>query len=466
MDPLIATHGDAVLEFANLVAHPAANEPVLRFRVSSHLLAETSPIFARMFSGHSDSHHLDDLDGISDLLPPPPTRFVCKDGSEVRLYRMPQLEVNRLRSMELLLHAAHMHNELVPREVGFDQLVAVAECCMHYKCTSPLEMVVEHRWLPQWMYRGAEDMPDGLLVISYAFGVRQLFTRMSKAAILNLVDEADLRSKPWPQKTKDKIWAMRCAKVAQVHACCIGAIQEYIQAPSRGADAVPERTSAALLGSRPAMALTSPPRCPKGNHGCDAANLGWMMLAFNEMDILPQVLHHSVLLHLPEPEPRARSLAQMIDVLRRMPIPAFPVHRGGVCDPTLAFRAAIADVYDSVAGLTLHDVSGKSHGWALSKHQRGEPQSAPEAGLGRMAAHDEAYGVVQELPNGVRLQILKGLDDVDDLQAAARTNRSFYQTYQDHEAELVRKFLRPDRVPKGGGGDERSDRRQGAQGAR
>ncbi len=44
LDHTITPRGDAVLEFAN----PSMEwKPVLRFRVSSHMLAETSPIFAR-----------------------------------------------------------------------------------------------------------------------------------------------------------------------------------------------------------------------------------------------------------------------------------------------------------------------------------------------------------------------------------------------------------------------------------
>lgn len=404
-----------------------------------------------MFSGHAASLYLHEAEDIAEQLPPPPTRYICKDGSEVKLYRMPQHEVNRLGSMEVLLYAAHQHNDMVPREPSFDQFVAIAECSMRYKSTSPLEMIVEHKWLPQWMHKGADDMADGLVAISYAFGVRQLFTRMSKSVILDLVDEKDLRSKPWPQKIKDKIWAVRCAKVAQVYACCTSTIQEYIHSPARNPGAEPKRISPAALGSlmrdratppRPAVTLTGSSRCPKGNLGCDAANLGWMMLALNEMDLLPQIVRPSMMLHLPEADPRPRSLAQMIDMLRRMPSPAFPVHRSGVCDPGPPFRTAIADIYDSIAGLTLYDISGKSHGWALSKREMDEPQSAVETGLERMAAHDRASTVAHELPDGVRLQILDELHDVDDLQAAARIDRSFYQTYQGHEGGLVRKFLR------------------------
>lgn len=446
-----------MLEFANIGSEASHSDPVLRFRVSSYMLAETSPIFARMFSGHASSLQLHEAEDIGPQLPPAPTPYICKDGSEVKLYRMPQHEVNRLQSLEIFMHAAHMHNELVPREVSFEQFVAIAECSMRYKSTSPLEMVVEHRWLPQWMHRGADDMPDGVLVISYAFGARQLFTRMSKSAILNLVDEKDLQSKPWPQKIKDKIWAVRCAKLAQIHSCCTNAIQEYIRPPIRDsskepeAHPPPEMTSLQTPAAPPTYAttLTSSPRCPKGSHSCDATNLGWMMLIFNEMNLLPHILQPAVLSHMPVGEQLSRSLAQMVETLRMMPSPASPIHRGGVCDPSPAFRTAIADIYNSVTGLTLHDISAKSHGWALSKHRMLDPQTIPATGLSRMAASDDNYTVATEFPDSIRLQILGEVDDLSDLHAAAQINKGFYETYQTHELTLMRHILRADRFRNG-----------------
>ncbi|KAF4464129.1 hypothetical protein FALBO_9042 [Fusarium albosuccineum] len=444
----ISPRGDAILEFANNGPECGINDPVFRFRVSSYMLAETSPIFARMFSGHSSSLHLYDDDDISVMLPSPPTKYICKDGTEVKLYRMPQVELNRLNSLEILLHAAHMHNEMVPREITFEQFVAIAECCMRYKSTSPLELVVEHRWMPQWMHKGADDMPDGLLVISYAFGLRQLFSRMSKTTILNLVDEKELQSKPWPQKIKDKIWAVRCAKVAQVHDCCANAIQEYLRIPthtsiepSEGPSEPRASFSSDIL---PTTILTSTPRCPKGSHWCDATNLGWLMLVYNEMNLLPHVMRPNVLSHLPESKPPATSLAQIVDSLRRIPAPPTPVHQG-VCDPGPAFRSAINDIYNSVLGLTLYDISGKSHGWALSKHREREPQTQLNKGLNRMAAADPGYSVATEFPEIIRLRVMCQLDELDDLHTAAMINRAYYETYKRHELYLMRNILRMDR---------------------
>jgi hypothetical protein len=449
----IAPRGDAVLEFANLGPDATGNEPALRFRVSSALLAETSPIFARLFSGHASSLYLHEADDINDLLPPPPVLYFCDDGSEVKLYRMPQQEFNQYGSLEILLHAAHMHNDKVPRDVSFEQFVSIAECSLRFKSTSPLEMVVEHRWLPQWMHKGADDMPDGLLIISYAFGLRQLFTRMSKSAILNLADEKDLHSKPWPKKIKDKVWAVRCAKVDQLYASCGNTIQEYIRPPAHDSSSeINQHISLSDLDShltspiQPAMMLTSTPRCPKGNHWCDASNLGWMMLVYNELGLLPTIVQPSIMSHVPNIHPPSKSLAQMMETLRSTPSPPAPLHPGSVCDPVPAFRAAIADIYNSVTGLTLFDISGKSHGWALSKHKVSEPQLLLTAGLNRMAAHEKIHSVVTEFPEEIRLQILGEMEDLEDLQAAARISRAFYETYKRNELQLMRNILRADRI--------------------
>lgn len=447
----ISERGDAILEFANVHAGCSPDDPVLRFRVSSYVLAETSPIFARMFSGHGSSLHLHEAEDITVQLPPPPSKYYCKDKTEAWLYRMPQRETNHLKSLETLLHAAHMHNGDVPRDISFDTFVAIAECSIRYKSTSPLELMVEHRWLPQWMHRGADDMPDGLLIISYAFGSRGLFSRMSKSAILHLVDEKDLQSKPWPQKIKDKIWAVRSAKIAQLHDCCTATLQEYTKPPTRepAVAAEPEEPPPTIWGSlgaaavpNPTLALTTTPRCPKGSHWCDATNLGWLMMIFNNMNMLPTIMRSKALTGEPELPLADKSLAQIVDLLRLLPSPPAPVHRGGVCDPIPSFRTAVADIYNSVTGLTLFDISGKSHGWALSKHAMSEPQSQAATGLGRMAAPDASYTVATEFPDSILKQILGEITDIRDLHSTACVNRAFYETYKTYELELMRHILR------------------------
>ncbi|KAG6028795.1 hypothetical protein E4U40_000808 [Claviceps sp. LM458 group G5] len=464
---IMSPQGDAMLEFANHATGPSPRvDPVLRFRVSSRALADTSPIFARMFSGRSSSLHVHEAEDIQPCLPPSPTPYMCEDGTEAQLYRMPQYEINRLQSFEVLMHAAHMHTELVPNTVSFERFVAIAECSLRYKSTAPLERVVQESWLPQWLHRGT-DMPDGLLVISYAFGIRELFTRMSKRMILSLVDEKDLQTRPWPQKIRDKIWAVRCAKLDQIYACCTGIILEYLPRPTHQANISAESdhqppsntattTSPTMTATTPLFTL--PSRCPRGSHGCDAANLGWLLLNFNEMHLLPHILQPSLLSHSrshTSPKPPPRSLAHTIDISRKMPSPVVsPMHHSGICDPSLAFRAAIDDIHSSIHGLTLHDISGKSHGWALSKDRIGDPQIVPTMGLRRMAAGDERPCAVVatefEFPDAVRVRILAQVDDLGDLRALARMNRAFFETYKRWEVWLVRRFLQ--RGVQGGGG--------------
>ncbi|KAK1656148.1 hypothetical protein BDP81DRAFT_414274 [Colletotrichum phormii] len=481
----VAPRGDAVLEFANIGAGETEALPVLRYRVSSFLLAETSPIFERMFTEHAHIEVHDDED-LTTQLAAPPTPYICPDGTEAKLYRMPQLELDREQALTILLHAAHMHNDQIPREVTFEQLVALAEVCLRYRCTSPLELFVEHRWLPQWIHRGSEAMPKGWLLISYVFGFRQLFTRMSKTVILNLVDEEELEGMEWPRRIKDKVWGVRGAKMAQVEECCVSTIREYLRPGCRGGggggavpshqagDRVPGSTSSSEVTSAtttaanvvPALMFTGTPRCPKGSHGCDATNLGWLMLIYGELELLPTIMNPSVLGHLAggdgsqqqQYSPPRRSLAQLVDLLRTIASPPLAVHKGGVCDPAPAFRAAINDIYNSVSGLTLHDVSGRAHGWGLSRHRSTQPQAVLHRGLRSFSdgkkkknldfqleqerEQEMEKGKVLERSDAVRLLVLERcVDSVEDLRAAAMVNRRFYETFRENEAVLMGRFV-------------------------
>lgn len=535
-DYVIAPRGNAVLEFANTGGY---DTPLLRFRVSSHMLAETSPIFEAVFGGQfSHPRILDrDLRELDGQVPREPPRSVtCADGSSVKLYSMPQLELNKEEALTILLHAAHMQNDKVPREVSFAQFTAIAEVCLKYQCSSPLELFVEHRWLPAWMHKATEQQPDGILLISYAFGLRRLFTRMSKTAILNIVDEEELRAKPWPHAMKEKIWAVRNAKMAQVYTACVGAVQEYFRPTGQasgddGAGANnrgqrvgagfspfddPPRTSSLLRTSsylpNPSLpsyvslfSLTSTPRCPKGDHWCDATSLGWLLLILNELQLIWTIINPSV---LPDAQGQhsqpPRSLAQLLDVLRSVPSPPHPAHPGStVCDPAPSFRAAVNDVYNSISGLTLFDVDGKRHGWGLSKHRLNEPQTIQNVSLGKfnklsldgLSVRDEAVAPAQAPNQDTRgilrmdtedclpdndtesdttggeqevkevytadatqwyqpspppafapdealcLRIMRHADTFDDLHALALVSRAFYAAFKKNELALMRPLV-------------------------
>ncbi|KAH8662326.1 hypothetical protein BX600DRAFT_466187 [Xylariales sp. PMI_506] len=426
----ISPRGDSILEFANKTSE---DYPVFRFRVSSHMLAETSPIFAIMFGDDELTRDVDTETACS--LPPPPSQYVSRAKPEAKLYRMPQLELNAHGSLETLLHAAHLHNDMVPREIEYEKFVALAEVCMRYQCTSPVELSVEHRWLPQWVHKATEDMPDGLLLVTYAFGLRRLFTRLSKTVIMNITDEHELDSKPWPRKIKEKVWAIRTAKVDQVYACCSNILQEYILSPSTTDLSAPRQVGDQASGLLP----TSKPRCPKGSHACDAAALGWLMLLFNEMHILTQIMTFPAL--GPDSTLPKRSLNQLVDSLRFMASPP-QVHRG-VCDYAPAFRSSINDIYNSLSGITLADVSGK-HGWALSRHKSLSPQPVLTFPAARRLADADAAKRARE---NVALQVLQHLDNLDDVYNAAIVDTAFFRAFKSNELAILKGLIRKADVP-------------------
>lgn len=139
---------------------------------------------------------------------PRPQTVPLPDGgiTTANLYAMPQHETNAHDALAILLHAAHLRTDRVPRSpADFVQFVAVAEACLRYRCAQPLRVVVEHCWLPAWVHRAwAGDRPDRLLVISYAFGLPRLFARASKSAVLDVVDEEELAAKRLPRTVKER----------------------------------------------------------------------------------------------------------------------------------------------------------------------------------------------------------------------------------------------------------------------
>lgn len=244
-----------------------------------------------------------------------------------------------------------------------------------------------------------------------------------------------------------------------------------------------------------AFSPTGTPRCPKGSQACDAANLGWLLLVLNERQLLHTVMKPSMLTpsgSQPTQQPR-RSLAQLLDVLRCVPSPVSPVQHAGVCDPALALRAAVNDVYNSVEGLTLFEVDGKRHGWALSRHKVREAQSVLTIPLGVLgweggeaestlppppprrldAVVEDVLGVEEEeggeggstegsthidgetaahaLPLAFQpdeatcLRIMSFLHASDDLYAAAMTSRTFYAVFKRHELFLIRRLVKSNR---------------------
>ncbi|KAI1634757.1 hypothetical protein F4809DRAFT_665173 [Biscogniauxia mediterranea] len=452
----ILASGDVMLEFAN---RDAPNHPVLRFRVSSSVLADKSSFFRRIFNSDAKAI-LDDHVCHGQQLPPAPS-----NGGDVKLYSIPGIELNRKGSLEILLHAAHGCSGRMPGNIEFEKFVAIAEVCLRYQCTLPLEYFVKHMWLPQWARRVTADMFDGLLLISYTFGLPADFTYMSRAAILNLVDEADLESKCWPQNIKDKIRAKRRAYIAQVYECCRSLLLEYIS-PSTDSYIDPDQIHNGILEP------IGKTRCSKGCPECDASNLGWIMMTFRDLGILPHVIPSAIFTDLlpppspSPPRPPTRSLAQLLGALR-LTTSHVRSHDGVACDFAPAFRRAVADIEACVAGLTLADVSppnnssnsnnnnnSKSGCWALSEGTPdldraffffSAPHTTPSGSRRRRrrtppppTTTTTTTDLDTRLREDTRLRVLAAADSARDLRALALANRAFYATYRRNRAVLER----------------------------
>ncbi|KAI1488579.1 hypothetical protein F5X96DRAFT_680366 [Biscogniauxia mediterranea] len=437
----ILASGDVMLEFAN---RDAPDHPVLRFRVSSSVLADKSSFFRRIFNSDATAI-LDDHVYHVQQSPPAPS-----SGGNVKLYSIPGIELNRKGSLEILLHAAHGGSRRMPGNIEFEKFVAIAEVCLRYQCTLPLEYFVKHMWLPQWARRVTADMFDGLLLISYTFGLPADFTYMSRAAILNLTDEADLESKCWPQKIKEKIRAKRRAYIAQVYECCRSLLLEYMSPPTDSYIDPDQIRNGRLepIGKT---------RCSQGCPECDASNLGWIMMTFRDLGILPHVIPSAIFTDiLPPPAPprppTIRSLAQLLSALRLTTSPVRS-HGGVACDFAPAFRRAVADIEACVTGLTLADVSSKRGCWALSE---GTPDldraffflapPPPHTTTSRSRSRSRRRQTtdvdtdLDTLREDTRLRVLAAAaDSPRDMRALALANRAFYATYRRNRAVLERR---------------------------
>lgn len=422
---IISDAGDTILEFAK-----AASEgyPVIRFRVSSQfLLADTSSVFFYALS-RLDNPPL----SLANDLPPPPSRHTCEDGTKVNLYRMPQVEYNNHKALTILLHATHLRNSKVPEDISFQTFVSIAEVCLRYRLTTPLELHVEYRWLPQWLDKVGADDPEGMLLISYAFGLRRIFSRVTKTVIMNSITDEQIEDKIiWPQLIREKIKEARAVKFAQVYECCARAIQDYL-GPR------PTETSQ-LPRSFGGVALTNVPRCPRGSSVCDATNLGWLMLLYNELRILPRLVGHGGTFG--SSDASRHNLRDLLDSLRRFP--SVPQGHSGVCDSVFVFRSAVNDISNSIKGLQLYEMR-RLYGWPLLKRT---PRTGDEDGYNEV---HEIWGSKSQkmspetvaLSNErINLRILSHMDSYDDLHTAAILNKTFYLAYKNNELKLLKNVI-------------------------
>ncbi len=380
----VAPFGDVLLDFG--AAHRTC--PRLRYRVSSQILAVSSPLFARALDWPRSVRNPVTA-GVIEALPPefvgelPTAAPVPLPGTATTLVYMPQMEGNDLGSLSTLLHAAHMRIEAVPRKIGFREFVEIAKVCHRYKCISPLAIFVECYWLPQWRdYVGKAGYED-LMFISYVFGISDLFERTTKLAILQLRGTPELlQDRLLPHTVKQRISSARATEMSRILKYCRETMNLYLPATAAEPDSA---NNAGMRQDDEPRELQRPTRCSQGYHHCDATNLGMLMLSYNEVGCLYPILDPA--------DNTARqlwhtlSLETLLSRLRAIPSPAAVHPQGDAgsldsegCDYAPQFRDRMTEIHDNLRGLELEEVNTEyAHGQ--------DPSSVP---LGRVVESAQA----------------------------------------------------------------------------
>ncbi|KAI9763867.1 MAG: hypothetical protein M1840_009051 [Geoglossum simile] len=339
--------GDIILDFAS----GDTNYSRLQFQVSSHMLSKASPLFALALrispsrANFSNTPH-------SQLPVIPPVRVPTKSATMIF---MPQKEHN-ISALAIVLYAAHMRNEKVPRSITFRELVEVSRVSQQYQCIGPVSLFVELLWLPQWQEWIRHPGYGDFLLISYVFGHARIFETASKRVILQLRGDPDvMEDHMLPKHVRERLRQVRAAILARILDCCKKTVRQYLPPPPPFEPNRPDGTDSNASSSRwvANSSLESKLRCPRINRQCDANNLGWLMLILNELGILGNVMDPG--LNLAEGSWYLESLGGLIANLCAVPSAA-KIHDGD-CDYAPAFRSKICEIFNSIKGLDLSEVN-------------------------------------------------------------------------------------------------------------
>ncbi|KAH0558574.1 hypothetical protein GP486_004772 [Trichoglossum hirsutum] len=346
----IDSDGDIILDFGS----GDINYSRLQYQVSSHMLSKTSPLFAQALKiAPSRTPGSFVPKGMEGQLPVvPPVRVQAKSATMVF---MPQKEHN-IGALGIVLCAAHMRNDKVPRTISFRELVEVARVCQQYHCIDPVSLFVELLWLPQWQEWIGHPGYGDFLLISYVFGRARIFETTSKKVILQLRGEQDvMEDKMLPLHVRERLRQVRAAILARIIECCRRTMRQYLPPPPLPE---PSRLDGADWSSPNNRWVAGPPlesrlHCAKMNRQCDANNLGWLMLIFNELGILGSVMDSN--LNLAQGTWYTGSLDGLFAKLCAVPSAA-KVHDGD-CDYAPAFRTKICEIFNKIKGLDLSEVN-------------------------------------------------------------------------------------------------------------
>ncbi|KAH0545361.1 hypothetical protein FGG08_000502 [Glutinoglossum americanum] len=346
----IDPEGDIILDFAS----GDMNYSRLQYQVSSHMLSKTSPLFAMALKISPSRTNPYIPKGMEGQLPViPPVRVPAKSATMIF---MPQKE-HSISALGIVLCAAHMRNDKVPRSISFRELVEVSRVCQQYQCIDPVSLFVELLWLPQWQEWIGHPGYGDFLLISYVFGHARIFETASKRIILQLRGDPDvMEDKMLPPHVRERLRQIRAAILARILDCCRKTMRQYLPSPPLTSESNRQDGADWSANNKRwsvGTSLESKLHCPKTNRQCDANNLGWLMLIFNELGILESVTDPC--LNLAQGSWFSGSLGGLVAKLCAVP-GAAKVHDGD-CDYAPAFRSKICEVFNSIKGLDLSEVN-------------------------------------------------------------------------------------------------------------
>ncbi len=382
---IIAPTGDTILEFGF--------PPSFKFRVSSQALSQASTFFEYALKPYRqdqmDAHNQPPAGLEHDL---EHTEFVRSNNTNLMTLRLKLNSHITLEAMTTLLYAAHMRIDRVPRRISFQEFADIAYVCYKYRCTTPVEIFVECFWLEQSFDKQNAEGYEDFLFISYVFGLDRTFHRQSRKALMKLRGGfgAAQEDTKLPQEVWLRLHQVRTAKLRKTLQLCRATLEAYLPSDDMPlADTMRSRpisySDADPLANPGLLQLQRRARCRHGSHECDAANLGWLMLVFNTVGVLPAVLDPAK-----EDEffqDRAHTLNSIICKLCAAPS-AVGVH-GDSCDYAPAFRNAMCDVYNSIRGLNVWDVNDRLTNKRSSMLNY--------SGVAAVAAADEQIGLRRDI---------------------------------------------------------------------
>lgn len=155
----IAPDGDLILE----VDTPAG---LARFRVVSAALCLSSPVFRAMLGPNSN----------------------FKEACELRKSKSAEPHVISLdddypQALAVVLHVLHLRNDKVPQKITFDNLYELAVICDKYDCAVAMSLWISI-WVRQWSDLSLDSGYERWLFIAWAFGIEDVFTKLSKKIIM------------------------------------------------------------------------------------------------------------------------------------------------------------------------------------------------------------------------------------------------------------------------------------------